>query len=198
MTRRVFFSFHYDDVMRVQHIRQMGAFVGKEVVRFEDKAAYEKVKKQGDAAIKQWIRNQLNGTSVTVVLIGTDTWKRPYVRYEIEQSYLRGNGLLGIHINGLHGMNRRTKAKGRNPFAYVERPPNRIGALVRALTQPPQGLASILIARGTPSPSIFGQTPATLEHKARIYPGGVSVNDYDTIQANIGDWIEIAARNVGR
>lgn len=206
MTRRVFFSFHYCDVMRVQQIRQMGAFVGKQVVRFDDAAAYEKVKKQGDAAIKRWILAQLNGTSVTVVLIGTDTWRRPYVRYEIEQSYLRGNGLLGIHINGLRDVNRRTKARGRNPFAYIKRPRKKVGALTRALAQPHQMLTLFMLARGSRpvSPwsarSAANMPPPTLAACAKIYPavGVSSASDYKVMQANIGDWIEAAARDAGR
>ena len=174
MTRRVFFSFHCDDVMRVQQIRQMGAFAGKEVARFDDAAAYEKVKKQGGAAIKHWIRKQLNGTSVTVVLIGTNTWQRSYVRYEIEQSYLVGNGLLGIHINGLFDVNRYRKPRGTNPFAYVRPPLNLSGGIM------------------------FGQIRTTLENKAKIYPAGLSSNDYAIIKANIGNWIETAAQDVGR
>lgn len=201
MTRRVFFSFHYDDVMRVQQIRQMGAFVGKEVVRFEDKAAYEKVKKQGDAAIKQWIRNQLNGTSVTVVLIGTDTWKRPYVRYEIEQSYLRGNGLLGIHINGLRDVNRRTKQRGANPFEFVNNPePQRafdpwpIGTLARLFAQPSKPSH----IRPWSARSAANMPPSTLAEHASIYPHSWVTEDYAAIKDNIGDWIETAARDVGR
>lgn len=195
MTRRVFFSFHYDDVMRVQQIRQMGAFAGKEVVRFDDAAAYEKVKKHGDAAIKHWIRKQLNGTSVTVVLIGTNTWQRPYVRYEIEQSYLAGNGLLGIHINGLLDVNQYRQPRGANPFASVRKPLNLSGGLGQPFMQSRQGLESFMIQR---PPGMFGQIRTTLEHKAKIYPAGLSSNDYAIIKANIGNWIETAAQDVGR
>jgi hypothetical protein len=66
-----------------------------------DAAEFEKVKGKGEDAIKRRILDQLEGAPVTAVLIGTETSKRPYVRYEIEQSYQRGNGLLGVHIFNL-------------------------------------------------------------------------------------------------
>ena len=37
---------------------------------FIDSADFEALKRQGDTAIKNWIDKQLNGTSVTVVLVG--------------------------------------------------------------------------------------------------------------------------------
>ena len=91
MPRRVFFSFHYDDVVRAMNVRNSWVVRGdNEPVGFIDKAAFEVVERQGDAAIKRWIDAQMNGTSVTVVLIGTNTWSRPYVQYEIEQSLYQG------------------------------------------------------------------------------------------------------------
>lgn len=103
MSRYVFYSFHYEkDIWRVFEVRNhwvtKGSFLDAGIV---DAAEFEKVKLKGDRAIKQWIDEQLNGTSVTVVLIGEDTLNRPYVQYEIEQSYLRGNGLVGVHIDWL-------------------------------------------------------------------------------------------------
>jgi hypothetical protein len=47
------------------------------------------------------ILSHLERTTVTVVLIGEKTAKRPWVRYEIEQSIARQNGLLGIEIHHL-------------------------------------------------------------------------------------------------
>jgi hypothetical protein len=47
------------------------------------------------------ILKNLKNTSVTVVLIGTETASRPWVKYEIAESIARKNGLLGIHIHHL-------------------------------------------------------------------------------------------------
>src|SRR5467141_2006529 len=104
MARRVFFSFHYDnDILRVGQIRNSGIVLrpGDTAAGFTDSASWESVKRQGEAAIKRWIDNELNGTSVTVVLIGSQTANRPWVNYEIIESATRGNGLLGIFIHGV-------------------------------------------------------------------------------------------------
>lgn len=63
------------------------------------------------------------GTSVTVVLIGTQTSTRQYVGYEIKLSHKRLNGMLGIYIHNIKDVNSRTDTKGANPFEswYVER-----------------------------------------------------------------------------
>ncbi|MBQ5557445.1 MAG: TIR domain-containing protein [Aeriscardovia sp.] len=42
----------------------------------------------------RWVDNQLDGTSVTVVLIGSETLNRPFVQYEICESIQRGNAVV--------------------------------------------------------------------------------------------------------
>lgn len=83
---------------------------------FWDKAKWEEVKRKGETAIHNWIDDQLNGTSVTVVLIGAETAGREYVNYEITQSHKKRNGILGIYIHNLKDVDKRTDVKGSNPF----------------------------------------------------------------------------------
>lgn len=99
MARKVFFSFKYDDVSRAMIVRNSDVIRGDEKRGFIDKADFEKVERQGDAAIKAWIDGQLQGTSVTAVLVGAKTNKSKWVKYEIAESIKRGNGLLGIDIS---------------------------------------------------------------------------------------------------
>ena len=119
MARRVFFSFHYDrDIWRVSQIRN--SWVTKpniEEAGFIDKASWEAIQREGDEAIERWINKQLDGTSVTVVLIGAETAGRKWVNYEIRKSYEKGNGLLGVYIHNCEDQNGLTDYKGRNPFA---------------------------------------------------------------------------------
>ena len=121
MARRVFFSFHYErDVWRANVVRN--SWVTKpdrEDAGFIDAAEFEKIKRQGDLAVKRWINNQLKGTSVTAVLIGAETYKRRWVRYEIIKSFDKGNGLLGIYIHKIKDRDGKTDIKGENPFEYV-------------------------------------------------------------------------------
>ena len=81
---------------------------GTEKAGFIDKAEFEKVERDGDKAIKDWIDKQLKGTSVTVVLIGSQTLSRKYVQYEIIQSYKKGNKIIGVKIGGLNDINLNT------------------------------------------------------------------------------------------
>jgi MTH538 TIR-like domain (DUF1863) len=102
MARRVFFSFHYsNDVWRANQVRNSNVVLGTETAGFFDHSEYEAAKKLGSEGIARMIRNNLSSTSVTVVLIGTETASRPWVRYEIEQSIAHRNGLLGIYIHHL-------------------------------------------------------------------------------------------------
>jgi hypothetical protein len=104
MARKVFFSFKYDDVHRAMNVRNSNVIGGVMKSGFVDKAEFEKVEREGNRAIQSWIDNQLYGTSVTVVLVGTNTNKSKWVKYEIEQSIARGNGLLTIDISKIADM----------------------------------------------------------------------------------------------
>ena len=122
MAKRVFFSFHYKDVVdfRANVVRQHWVTkLNREEAGFFDSSLWESVKKQGDFALKRLINSGLENTTVTCVLIGTETYFRPWVRYEILKSHKRGNSILGIHINSIRGRDGITKPKGSNPLEYV-------------------------------------------------------------------------------
>jgi hypothetical protein len=118
MARKVFFSFHYKrDVLKIGQIRNSWLTKG-EAQKFLDAAEWESIKKQGDVAIKRWIDNQMHGTSVTIVLIGAETANRPYVKYEIQKSHSRGNGMLGIYLYGMKDLHGNVdNIRGQNPFS---------------------------------------------------------------------------------
>lgn len=121
MARRVFFSFHYaNDVVRANQVRN--SWVTKddrEAAGFVDAADFEEVKNKGEAAIKKWIREQLSGTSVTAVLIGADTSNRDYVKFELQESYAKGNGMFGIYVHQCKNLAGQTSAKGSNHFGEI-------------------------------------------------------------------------------
>lgn len=121
MARKVFFSFHHQgDILRVGQIRNSWLLRGeREDLGFVDAAAWESIKRSGDDAIKRWIDTQLNGTSVTVVLIGQDTANREWVIHEIMESHKKGNGLLGIRIHNVKDLHGRFSIQGPNPFDNV-------------------------------------------------------------------------------
>lgn len=116
MARRVFFSFHYDnDVWRANQVRMANVVAGPDEAGFFDHSEYQEAKKQGDEGIRRMILRHLNNTTVTVVLIGSQTAYRPWVKYEIEKSIERKNGLLGIYIHHLKKPGEQTSPKGPKP-----------------------------------------------------------------------------------
>ncbi|WP_448671274.1 TIR domain-containing protein [Pseudoxanthomonas mexicana] len=107
--RQIFYSFHFNnDVMRVQQVRNMGLVDGNTPVSVND---WETIKKSS-ASVERWIDNNMKGTSCVIVLIGTDTSKRPWVNYEIKKAWEDGKGLLGIHIHNLNCPNNGTCHRG--------------------------------------------------------------------------------------
>lgn len=120
MARKVFFSFKYkQDVSRAMVVRNSWVAQGREAAGFIDAANFEKLKEQGDPAIKNWIDKQLEGTSVTVILVGEKTCSSRWVKYEIEKSKERGNGLLGIDISKIKDLQGNTSKRcGQIPKGY--------------------------------------------------------------------------------
>ena len=122
MAKRVFFTFHYQDVIdfRANVVRQHWLTQpDRESAGFFDASVWESAKRTGPVAVKRLVNSALEGTSVTCVLIGSETYMRPWVRYEILKSFRKGNALLAVHINTIKGKDQKTKTKGPNPLLFV-------------------------------------------------------------------------------
>ena len=119
MSRKVFFSFHYDrDVRRIVQVRNSWVVrSGGEAQPFYDKAEFEEAKKRA-GGIEQWIEEQLKGTSVTVVLFGAETYEREWVRHEIKRSDELRKGILAIDIHNVKDPQLGTDVQGKNPLDY--------------------------------------------------------------------------------
>lgn len=117
MPRKVFFSFHFEaDHWRANQVRNIGTIEGNQPVSGND---WETIKRGGDDAIKRWIDGQLNGRDCTIVLIGAETAWRPWIEYEIKESWQRKMGVVGIHIHRLLDFNQRPSPKGASPFSHL-------------------------------------------------------------------------------
>lgn len=115
MSRSSFVSFHYqNDYWRVQQILRMGAIAGQEILPAQN---WEAVKKRGDAAVHQWIDKEMARKAAVVVLIGSETASRKFVKYEIRKAWDTRKPLLGIRIHGLLDSNQRPSTAGTNPFS---------------------------------------------------------------------------------
>ncbi|WP_080671779.1 TIR domain-containing protein [Rhizobium leguminosarum] len=121
--RKVFFSFHYDDVIRVNNVRHSEQFKAKarEVPQsFYDRSLWERRQLTNPDSLKEMIRTGVKGASVICALIGTETYARRWVRYEIARAIIDGKGLVGVHINGLrHHQHRIPHPRGPDPFEYM-------------------------------------------------------------------------------
>lgn len=120
MAKRVYFAFHYKDVIdfRANVVRNHNALTSAQRAGYFDASIWEESKKKGDLALKRMINSELQNTSVTAVLVGSETYLRPWVRYEIFKSIEIGNALIAIHINGIADKNKETKNLGPNPFEH--------------------------------------------------------------------------------
>jgi len=169
MPRRVFFSFKFDDdIFRVNTVRKINQFETSN--EFHDHASHEKVMRESDENIKRWINNQLNGASVTCVLIGQNTFDSKWVKYEIEQSYKLGMGILAIHIHDLKCMvTGKTSSKGKNPLNHW--------------------------SVGGRNFSDIYRTYDPINHVGAILNDTWC---YNTIKDNAGAWIEAAAKQANR
>lgn len=156
--RRVFFSFHFKkDSFLVGHIRN--SWIGNpnfEGQRYLDKAEWESIERNGSRAIQDWIDGQMNGTSVTIVLIGSETLQRPWVRYEMNKTVERRAGLIGVSLAGMTNIDRTVEYKQ----------------------------------------SSTAGTPFERKGWGAVYPIYNWVSDNG--RANLGKWIELAARGAGR
>lgn len=121
--RRAFFSFHFDDIMRVNNVRQSwrhhnpGSIL---VPSFTDSSLWESKQLEGENSLKTLIRDGVSHTSAVCVLVGSETWLRRWVKYEIARAVIDNRGLLAVHINGLRHHQRQTAdLYGPNPLDFM-------------------------------------------------------------------------------
>lgn len=115
MARKVFYSFHFDnDNWRAAQVRNIGAVEGDKPVNGNK---WEDVKSKSDSVIKSWIDDQLKDKSCLVVLIGSETYDRKWVKYEIERAWEIGKAVCGIYINKLEDSSGNQSPEGKNPLA---------------------------------------------------------------------------------
>src|SRR5882724_11467689 len=99
MARRVFISYQHDDQMKAKGLNLLR--LNKNVdLEFVGQHLLDPVDSTNKDYIKQCVRDELKGTSVTVVLIGKKTPDSDWVRWEIEESVSKQspNGVLAIKL----------------------------------------------------------------------------------------------------
>ena len=212
--RRVFFSFHYADIMRVNNVRLSQEFqggtllgggrAGREISGFYDFSLWESKRLEGPESLKRLIRDGVQNTSAICVLAGTYTWERPWVRYEIARAIVDNRGLLTVHINNLnHHKELRTHSLGPNPLAFMG-----VGKVQSGILAQPKYYIFELIGNGSwIRYQQYMQEVSLPRYLSDPMPGyvmpiGPHVGHYDFVaqggRHNIGIWIDQAAQAVGR
>ena len=97
--RRLFLSFAYEDLDKVNGFRLLQWNKNVEF-DFFDSSLLTPVQSRNPGYIKHSIRDRMEGTSVTVVLIGSTTHSSNWVNWEIEESIRQQKGILGIRLKG--------------------------------------------------------------------------------------------------
>jgi hypothetical protein len=211
--RKGFFSFHYADIMRVNNVRNAWKIncPGREDKRqFYDRSLWESVQRNNPAGLKNLIRGGMAHASVVCVMVGNDTWSRPWVRYEIARSVIDKKGLLAVHVNGLpHHQHRRADPHGENPLHYMG-----VGSPKRGIYYLYEKVLRQVVQHGqvswewrwekyseftvpVPLPKYM---PAPSEGWVTPLSGVTPIYDYVGAEGNknIGRWIDTAALRVGR
>jgi len=209
MARSIYFGFHYDDVssFRANVVRNSWVTMKRGGEHFVDKSIWEEALKKGPAALKKLIGNGLDGISVTVILVGSETFKRRWVRYEIVKSFTEGKGILPIYINRIPSRNEGIKQKGINP---LERLAVDVSSDCRTLTFYELVDGQWILYKDLPTDnnrttnSIYFENIAFGKYKGgkRYKFSDLFCEGYDWVTddgyRNFGEWIEDAIDFVGR
>jgi hypothetical protein len=170
---------------------------------FQDSSLWESKKLEGDDSLMRLIREGVQYTSAVCVLIGTHTWSRRWVRYEIARAVIDGHGLLAIHINSLNHHQRQLRDNlGLNPLQFMA-----VGKVQENILQSPRYFLFERTANGWDRYQDYTgpvTRPSYLADPAVGYVSPLSsgTSVYDFAQANgarnLGTWIDLAAQAVGR
>jgi hypothetical protein len=91
--RRVFISFRVEDRNKVNGLRLLSANDQFDI-EFYDESVRTAINSSNEAYIKQIIREKINRTTVTVCMVSELTHMSPWVDWELEQSYAKGNTVI--------------------------------------------------------------------------------------------------------
>ena len=200
MARRTFFCFHYKpDVSRAWVVRNSWVTKVAQGERsdagFFDSSVFEANKRESYDALKRFLREGLNNTTVTCVLVGAQTCLRRWVRYEIFRSFMRGNGLFAVRVHSITSLHSPATASGDNPFDCLAfEVTNNTVSFKEIMTtgwQPALDVGTMPLS--DVSYNLGNRTNHTFTTMFPIYDWNGD-RGYD----NLGTWIEAAAKQAGR
>jgi hypothetical protein len=213
--RRAFFSFHFDDIMRVNNVRNAWKITHPDSSSnrsFYDSSLWECRKLTNPESLKQLIRAGVLSTSAVCILAGSRTWDRRWVKYEIARAIIDGRGLLTVHLNSIN--HHRTKGAdpvGLNPLAHMGVAKLQPNALLPPqyylyeMKLVPNGYGGVIekwSRYGDYSLSVKKPAWVSDPDVDHVMPLSVDAAEYDYELDHghciIGSWIDKAAKQAGR
>jgi hypothetical protein len=98
LTKHVFLSFVEEDLESVKLFRGQ-AKNEKSALTFDDYSVKKPYNSTDAAYIRSQISAKIRAASVTLVLIGTHTYKSDWVAWEVEKSVELGNKVIGVRLS---------------------------------------------------------------------------------------------------
>ena len=204
--RKVYFSFHFDDIMRVNNVRQAWKIDHPDAPTmrsFYDSSLWESRQLESPECLKRLIREGVEHTSAICVLVGSQTWARRWVRYEIARAVIDGRGLVSVHLNNIrHHITKQANLLGQNPLACMA-----VGKVQPYLWMPAQYYLFEYTSWAWVRYQDYTDPVKLPSYLADPDPGYVialsaGTATYDHVDhcghRNIGAWIDQAAQRVGR
>src|SRR5262245_17706335 len=116
--RRVYFAFDFDDLARVEVVRQSGKMGLRETIQrgFYDRTVWESRALKNEAGLLALMREAVRNSTTVCVLSGANTWRSRWVKYEIARAVIEERGLLAIHIEEIEPNRTAPEPAGLNPL----------------------------------------------------------------------------------
>lgn len=198
MARRVFFSFHYQpDVNRANVVKNAWMGRDREDAGFFNSSVVEATKRTSDEALKRFLREGMNGSSVVCILTGAQTAQRRWVRYETLMALRDNRGLVEVAIHNIRCMRTQTGCLAGtsilSQLGYWF-----LGEKVHFAELSPtnQWVASADV------PSLPASEFRWNTRTANVVPLSTLFHRHEWVAGNgyasLGGWVETAARQVGR
>lgn len=98
--RRVFLSFDSDDIQQIRGLRLLAANPNYDL-EFYDESLKVPIDSQQAEYIKGVIREKIKRASVTLCLVGQNTYKSSWVDWELSESGKQGNSIVAMMLKGI-------------------------------------------------------------------------------------------------
>jgi hypothetical protein len=208
--RMAYFAFDFDDVMRVNNVRQSGKIGYRIMPRsrgFLDRSVWESRNINTAPGLKQLMQGAMKFSSVVCVLVGTNTWFSRWVRYEIALAVVNERGLMAVDLNSInHNHSKAPDRLGINPLNFMGVRKDESGSwhlVERAAVEFADGNVGFIwrwyedYQPPVPRPKFVPESEAGI-----IVPLSARTERYDFIShngsKNIGSWLDMAALAAGR